>query len=129
ARSDVYSLGALAYFLLAGVPPFAGRSAIQMIAAHMYETPLPLAAHRGDVPADLQAVVMRCLAKQPADRFASVRELEKALAACAVGPWTADDAAAWWRANPPPAPTVEEPVDGRKEPSPVPPTLTANSPG
>ena len=79
ARSDVYSLGAVAYFLLTGRPPFAGRSGVKMLAAHLYETPAPPSAHRADVPADLDAVVLRCLAKPPAERFQSVDELDAAL--------------------------------------------------
>jgi serine/threonine-protein kinase len=76
ARSDVYSLGCLAYFLLTGRPPFADRSPVKMLAAHLYETPeLP-----AGVPADLAAVVMRCLAKAPADRFPDVASLDAALA-------------------------------------------------
>jgi serine/threonine protein kinase len=80
ARSDIYSLGALAYFLLTGQPPFPGRSAVQVLAAHLHERPAPLADHRADLPADLQAVVLRCLAKNPAERFPDVQSLEQALA-------------------------------------------------
>src|SRR5262249_32001398 len=72
ARSDIYSVGALAYFLLTGQPPFAGRSVVQVLAAHLYEAPLPLTRHRPDVPNDLQTVVLRCLAKQPAERYADI---------------------------------------------------------
>jgi serine/threonine-protein kinase len=98
ARSDIYSLGALAYFLLTGQSPFAGRSAVKMLAAHLYEPPAPLTAHRADVPPDLEAVILKCLAKSPADRFADVRSLEAALGACdTVKEWTEEDAAAWWQ--------------------------------
>jgi serine/threonine-protein kinase len=97
ARSDVYSLGALAYFLLAGRPPFAGRSAVEALAAHLYEAPPQLRERRPEVPADLEAVVLRCLDKEPARRFPDVAGLEKALAACAAGAWAEEDAAAWWR--------------------------------
>jgi eukaryotic-like serine/threonine-protein kinase len=82
ARSDVYSVGALAYFLLTGAPPFAGRSLVQVLAAHLHESPAPLTQHRLDVPPDLQAVVMRCLAKDPAERFVDAESLEAALANC-----------------------------------------------
>jgi serine/threonine-protein kinase len=81
-RSDVYSLGALAYFLLTGRPPFADRSAVKMLAAHLYETPTPPSAHRAEVPAELDAVVLRCLEKKPGDRCQTVDELDSALAAC-----------------------------------------------
>ncbi len=97
ARSDIYGLGALAYFLLTGAPPFANRSMIKMIAAHLNETPAPPTG----APPDRADIVMRCLAKQPADRFADVREMDRALAACAcAADWTDDDAATWWKAFP-----------------------------
>jgi eukaryotic-like serine/threonine-protein kinase len=83
-RSDIYSLGALAYFLLTGQPPFAGRSGVKMLAAHLYEQPVPLSARNPNVLADLEAVVLRCLAKEPAGRFADVADLEEALAACRI---------------------------------------------
>jgi eukaryotic-like serine/threonine-protein kinase len=98
ARSDIYSVGALAYFLLAGQPPFAGRSSVKMLAAHLYELPAPLTQRRPDVPGDLQAVVLRCLAKEPAGRYADAESLETALAGChTAGAWSAMQAASWWR--------------------------------
>jgi hypothetical protein len=99
ARSDIYSVGCLAYCLLTGRPPFADRAAIGMVAAHMYESPAPLRDRRPDVPEELQAVVLRCLAKNPTERFAGAQELDSALAACPVGQWTEQDAAAWGRAH------------------------------
>jgi serine/threonine-protein kinase len=98
ARSDIYSLGAVAYFVLTGQPPFAGRSTVKMLAAHLYEQPAPVITHRADVPPQLEAVIVKCLAKAPADRFANVQSLESALAECpVVGPWTEADAAQWWQ--------------------------------
>jgi serine/threonine-protein kinase len=100
ARSDVYSLGALAYFVLTGQPPFAGRSPVKMLAAHIYEPPAPLTNHRPDVPGELQAVVLRCLAKDPAERFGDAVSLEKALAGChTVDEWNEEEAASWWRSQ------------------------------
>lgn len=80
ARSDVYSVGGLAYFLLTGRPPFAGRSPVETLAAHLYETPRPIREHAPDVPADLEAVVLRCLAKDPAGRYSDAAALDVALA-------------------------------------------------
>lgn len=98
SRSDIYSVGALAYFLLTGQPPFVGRSSVQVLAAHLYESPPPLTAHRPEVPRDLETVILRCLAKKSADRYPDVQSLDAALAACAsVRPWTDEDAAAWWQ--------------------------------
>jgi serine/threonine-protein kinase len=85
ARSDIYGVGCLAYFLLTGQPPFAGRSAVRMLAAHIYEPPPPPTTHRPEVPADLEAVVLGCLAKEPDKRFLNVKSLDRALAACLMG--------------------------------------------
>jgi serine/threonine-protein kinase len=100
ARSDIYSLGCVAYFLLAGQPPFAARSAVRLLAAHRHKAAAPLSQHRADVPEDLQAIVMRCLAKDPDERFPSAHSLETALARCsAAGQWAEAEAAAWWRSR------------------------------
>jgi eukaryotic-like serine/threonine-protein kinase len=98
-RSDIYSVGAVGYFLLTGRPPFAGRSGVQALAAHLYEQPQPVSGHRPDVPAELEAVVLRCLAKDPAERFGDAGGLEAALAACHTDPWTDEDANRWWHAH------------------------------
>lgn len=102
ARSDIYSIGALAYFMLTGKPPFAGRSSVKILAAHLYEQPTPLTQHRPDVPSDLQAVVLRCLAKEPDNRYADAEGLETVLASCpAAGTWSTKEAASWWRGQAP----------------------------
>jgi serine/threonine-protein kinase len=94
ARSDIYSVGALGYFLLTGRPPFAGRTSLEMIAAHLYQAPEALSHHRPDVPADLEAVILRCLAKDPKARFLDALSLDAALSSCATaGTWTASEAA------------------------------------
>lgn len=100
ARSDVYSLGATAYFLLTGTPPFTGNNMMEIIAAHLVTPPRPVCDVNAGVPGDLGAVVMRCLAKAPADRFATVAELDAALGRCecAAG-WDAAQAAEWWAAR------------------------------
>jgi hypothetical protein len=99
AGSDIYSVGCLAYFLLTGQPPFAGRSAVRMLAAHLYEPPTPLLSQRPDVTEELQTIVLRCLAKTTAERFASARHLESALAGCPTADsWTEEQAACWWHA-------------------------------
>ena len=97
-RSDIYSVGALAYYLLTGAPPFVYPSSVGILAAHLYETARPLTERRPDVPQDLEAVVLRCLAKDPKDRFADARSLADALAACrAATGWSEKQAASWWR--------------------------------
>jgi serine/threonine-protein kinase len=88
ARSDLYSVGALAYFLLAAEPPFVRDSAVQTLAAHLTDPVTPLSRLRQDVPADLEAIVLRCLEKEPAKRFPSAEELGKALAdVVSAGSW------------------------------------------
>ncbi len=95
ARSDLYSLGALAHFLLAGLPPFVERSTLETLMAHLNQAPPSLPG----APPDLAAVIRRCLAKEPAERFADAESLGRALAACAcAGQWSEEDARAWWRA-------------------------------
>jgi serine/threonine-protein kinase len=96
-RSDSYSLGAVAYFLLTGQPPFVRPTPLQTLIAHLCDAAAPLDQFRADVPADLQAVVLRCLEKDPARRFPDARSLDMALAGChAAGLWTEERAAAWW---------------------------------
>ena len=96
-RSDIYSLGAVAYYLLTGKPPFVKKTSTQIMAAHIYEQPLPVAAHRPDIDPELDRAIQRCLAKKPADRFPDADSLAAALAACedATG-WTQTDAMEWW---------------------------------
>jgi tetratricopeptide (TPR) repeat protein/tRNA A-37 threonylcarbamoyl transferase component Bud32/TolB-like protein len=83
-RADIYALGAMAYEMLAGQPPFAGRTSQQLLAAHVSRAPEPLTAVRATVPPELAAIVMRCLEKRPADRWQSADELLRALEAVAT---------------------------------------------
>jgi serine/threonine-protein kinase len=88
----------VAYFLLTGRPPFVRDSAVETLAAHLGEPVVAPDRHRPDVPADLQAVVLRCLEKAPARRFPHADELAQALARCrCADQWTPEQAAAWWR--------------------------------
>jgi serine/threonine-protein kinase len=77
--SDLYSLGALGYFLVTSRSPFAGRGAVQMLAAHLYESPMPPSAANPAVPPALDAVLLRCLAKKPEERFPDAMSLSHAL--------------------------------------------------
>jgi serine/threonine-protein kinase len=95
-RSDIYSLGAVAYFLLTGRPPFVRQTAVQTLAAHIDE-PAAAPSREADIPGDLEAVVLRCLEKDAAARFPDAESLERALAACGcAGRWTRERAAEWW---------------------------------
>ncbi len=98
ARTDIYSLGAVAYFLLAGRPPFEGRSAIELLTAHREQPVPPLHAPGGQIPTDLEAVITRCLEKDPAKRFPDAASLEQALAACHCARlWNETEALVWWQ--------------------------------
>jgi serine/threonine-protein kinase len=98
ARSDLYSLGAVAYLLLAGTPVFSAGSAIEVFAKHLHSAPEPPSARLGrPLPPDLEAIVLSCLAKAPDQRPASARDLRSALEQCAeAGRWSRSDADAWW---------------------------------
>jgi serine/threonine-protein kinase len=103
-RADLYSLGAVAYFLLTGQPPFVRPHAAEVLIAHVREKAKPPCEIVSDLPADLERIVLQCLAKKPGDRFASAADLEHALAACdCADQWTQDQAAAWWREHDPQA--------------------------
>jgi serine/threonine-protein kinase len=112
-RSDVYSTGCLLYELLAGEPPFTGPTAQAVHARHKYDTPPSIRVIRADVPGALEDVVMKALAKDPADRFQSAAVF---LAALGGGTSEPDERplprSPWWRfgraagptKSPPPAP-------------------------
>jgi serine/threonine-protein kinase len=98
--SDLYSVGALGYYLLTGHRVFEAKTTIAMCTKHATEAPLP-PSQRSDnaVPADLEAVILRCLAKAPGERFASAHELRHALGELpSAREWDEDAAIAWWRA-------------------------------
>jgi WD40 repeat protein len=73
--TDVYGLGAILYELLAGVAPFRGESNAELFSKVLHANPLALHLLRSDVPRDVQAIVVRCLEKSPARRYASAGEL------------------------------------------------------
>jgi serine/threonine-protein kinase len=74
-RVDIYALGVLAYELLTGRAPFSATTAQEMLAAHITAVPEPLEQYRPTVSPALAAVVMKCLAKKPADRWQTADEL------------------------------------------------------
>ncbi len=96
-RSDLYSLGAVAYHLLTGRPPFEG-SGIGVLIAHARDPVMPPSSVRAGIPPDLELVVLRCLSKDMADRFADVVDLERSLSECECSAdWDQVAAARWWR--------------------------------
>ncbi len=80
-RSDLYSLGASVYHLLAGQPPFTGSTSLAVALAHQREQPMPLAAFRPELPAGLGRIVEQLLAKRPEERCESPTELLEAVEA------------------------------------------------
>jgi len=96
-RSDIYSLGAVAYFLLTGHLPFEHSNMVKVLLAHASEPVKPPSEWVAEVPADLEQVVLRCLAKRPEDRYPSAAALAEALDRCqCAGDWTQQDATQWW---------------------------------
>lgn len=101
ARSDLYSLGAVGYWLLTGRTLFEAGSIEGLLEGQVRALPSPPSdrvAHR--ISAELEEIIMKCLAKDPDDRLPSAEALEIALARCeAAGSWTPQDAQKWWSAN------------------------------
>jgi serine/threonine-protein kinase len=79
ARSDLYSLGVVAYQMLCGEPPFTGNTTPALLVKHLAEAPIPISQRRQDVPPDLAAIVMRLLEKNPDHRFQNAADMVQAL--------------------------------------------------
>jgi serine/threonine-protein kinase len=124
-RADIYALGCVAYFLLAGQPVFEADGVVQLIAKHLQSTVVPPSIRSGrSIPEGLEHVVMKCLGKKPADRPQSAAELAKMLEWIPTEGWNQDRAREWWESNgeqPMPAP-VSAPADALQIPSPAPAT-------
>ena len=102
ARADIYALGCVAYYLLTAHLVFEATSAFQMIAKHLRNDPVPPSLRaRVEVPQALEAVILKCLAKKPEDRYATVIELSNALAGIRLAPWTEEEAASLWKSHQP----------------------------
>ena len=99
-RGDLYSLGAVAYFLLTGHPPFVDENPIMLIVSHA-TTSVPTFREIGvDVPSDLADTILKCLSHDASDRYASGRELLVALEQCCLdSKWTWHSAEQWWLEN------------------------------
>ncbi len=100
-RADIYALGVTAYEMLGGAAPFAGVSAHEVLMAHVNRSPLPLDELRSNLPRPLVDLVMRCLEKDPADRFQRAEELLPVLASVAssssgLAPVQGTSPHRWW---------------------------------
>jgi serine/threonine-protein kinase len=97
ARGDLYSLGAVAFFMLTGRAPFECATVGEYLTAHLTQPAPEVRAFRTDVPNDLAAVVAKCLTKEPKERYQSAAELDAALANCdCADAWSPARAAEWW---------------------------------
>ena len=101
ARTDLYSLGAVAYFLLTGEHVFTGRTLVEVCSHHLHSAPLPPSARLGsELPSDLEQLVLSCLEKAPERRPASARALQAALRGCRdARSWSEEDAQRWLEAH------------------------------
>jgi serine/threonine-protein kinase len=98
ARTDLYALGAVGYWLLTGTHVFGGKSILEVVGHHLHSRPDPPSSRLDrPVSSDLEAVLLACLAKRPEDRPASAHVLRERLRACAAaGRWSNARAAQWW---------------------------------
>lgn len=100
ARSDIYCLGCVAYFLLTGQPPFDESNAVKLLMAHVHQSPPSPREVNASVPEEISNIVMRCLEKSPESRFGTVDELRDALELAGRGArWTRQEAKLWWQTH------------------------------
>lgn len=96
-RSDLYALGAVAYFLLTGVVVFEGHTLVEICGHHLYSQPAPPSARADQaIPSELEALVLQLLAKDPEHRPRSAHELLVHLRALQVPRWNDEQLRAWW---------------------------------
>jgi serine/threonine-protein kinase len=109
SRSDIYALGCVGYWLLTGQPVFPAENAMAAVVHHARTEPIPPSQRTEvEVPADLEEIILACLAKEPAARPQSVSELEMQLAACAgSSEWNGELASEWWHLHLPQSPQSE----------------------
>jgi eukaryotic-like serine/threonine-protein kinase len=100
ARSDIYALGAVMYYMLTGQPPFMSDNPLKVMIAHASQEVIPLRQINADLPAELEEVVLRCLEKDPEHRFQDVTALRSAIREIAFDDtWSSEQAAEWWSCN------------------------------
>jgi tRNA A-37 threonylcarbamoyl transferase component Bud32 len=100
ARSDIYSLGAVMYYMLTGQPPFNGDNPLKVMIAHASQEVVPPRSINAEIPAELEEIVLRCLEKDPDHRFQTVDDLRRSLRDVVLEEvWSSDLAAEWWNYN------------------------------
>jgi eukaryotic-like serine/threonine-protein kinase len=99
ARTDLYSLGAVGYYLLTGQDVFTGRTVVEVCGHHLHSMPvLPSRRLGAPISTDIEELVLACLEKDPSQRPPDARALQSALRACRdARTWTEEDARAWLR--------------------------------
>ena len=97
--SDLYALGGVAYFMLCGEQVFEGRTVVEVASHHLHTSPRPPSARLGrPLPAELERLVLACLAKEPSGRPESAASMRRALMAMSEHEaWSEDDARSWWQ--------------------------------
>ena len=107
-RTDIYALGCVAFWMLTGRQVFEGQNIVQIMARHIHTAPEPPSLYSlFRISAELDDIVLACLAKQPEDRPGSARELADRLAQCELhDPWSRDHAKLWWESRLEPEPAV-----------------------
>ncbi|MEM6799037.1 MAG: serine/threonine-protein kinase, partial [Planctomycetota bacterium] len=100
ARSDIYSIGAVLYYMATGKPPFDYAQSVKVIIAHVSEEVVPPRERNPEIPHSLEEIILRCLEKDPDHRFQDVTSLRRALedAEFADG-WSSEQATEWWSCN------------------------------
>ena len=98
ARTDIYSLGCVAYWLLTGELVFDGKNPLEVLLSHIQDVPVPPSQRTElDIPPELERIILACLEKDPARRPQTAQELERMLAACPLpAAWNPQRAEAWW---------------------------------
>jgi serine/threonine-protein kinase len=100
ARSDIYSLGAVLYYMLTGRPPFEFDNPVKVMIAHASQDVVPPRVHNASIPQALEEVVLRCMEKDPDHRYQEVVELQRALREIALDDsWSSERAHDWWNCN------------------------------
>jgi len=126
ARSDIYSAGVVLYEALAGKPPFDVKSQFELMAAHVNAQPAPPRSIHPEIPEELDAIVLKALAKDPATRYQTAVDFRKSLEG--VGAWTTQPAQIVVLAAAPVPQPAEIDATAATEPPPPPPAAAVGAP-